>query len=342
MNLFFDYDLPARLIAQEPAEPRDAARLLVGQGDAKDYDHRHVRDLPEILKPGDLLVMNDTKVVPARLIGQREATGGKWEALFLKDAPSGQWEVLAQTRGYALEGEHFVTESGLRLVLTGRTAERHWLMRPDPPGATTVLLANHGQVPLPPYIRKGRATTGDTERYQTVYARWLGSVAAPTAGLHFTRELLERLEARGIGTARVTLHVGLGTFAPVKEADPTKHAIHAEWCEVTAETARAIRATRAAGGRVIAVGTTTARTLETAGRTGLMPHSGETSLFIHPPYDFRVVDGLFTNFHLPRTTLLLLVQALTGSAALQQMYEEAIGCEYRFYSYGDAMLWLPT
>jgi S-adenosylmethionine:tRNA ribosyltransferase-isomerase len=194
-------------------------------------------------------------------------------------------------------------------------------------------------VPLPPYIRKGLDRDEDEERYQTVYAERVGSVAAPTAGLHFTPELLDRLAERGIGSAHVTLHVGLGTFAPVKVEDPTKHSIHAEWCEVTQEVVNVIHATKARGSRVIAVGTTTARTLETAARPeGLRPFCGETKLYIHPPFEFRVIDGLITNFHLPRTTLLLLVAAFAGSELLHRAYTEAIACEYRFYSYGDAML----
>ncbi len=341
MNLFFDYELPTRSIAQYPAEPRDAARLLVARRGSANLAHRTVRDLPELLRAGDLLVVNDTKVLPARLVGKRTDTGGKWEALYLKTADRSDWEVLAQTRGFANLGERFTTDSGLTLILAGRTDERHWLMTPESSGTAVELLAIHGQIPLPPYIRKGRALAADIDRYQTVYATHSGSVAAPTAGLHFTPELFERLKTAGIATARVTLHVGLGTFAPVKADDPTHHAIHAEWCEVTAETVEAIRTTKARGGRVIAVGTTTARTLESAAiANGLKPYRGESGLFIHPPFEFRVVDGLFTNFHLPRTTLLLMVQAMTGADELKAIYIEAIVEQYRFYSYGDAMLYL--
>jgi S-adenosylmethionine:tRNA ribosyltransferase-isomerase len=208
-------------------------------------------------------------------------------------------------------------------------------MRPDPPGPAAELLAAHGHVPLPPYIRKGRAADADRQRYQTVYAAHLGSVAAPTAGLHFTPAVFDRLLARGVEMARVTLHVGLGTFAPVKTDDPAQHAIHAEWCEVGGETVEAIREAKSRGGRVIAVGTTTTRTLETA---GMQPYRGETGLFIRPPFEFRVIDGLITNFHLPRTTLLLLAQAFAGSGLLRRAYTEAIAEGYRFYSYGDAMV----
>jgi S-adenosylmethionine:tRNA ribosyltransferase-isomerase len=270
------------------------------------------------------------------LIGTRESTGGKWEGLFLREPEPGVWELMAKTRGYVRRGEEITVRPGpLKLILLDRTADKHWLVRPDPPGAVEDVLAKHGRVPLPPYIRKGVAKKGDDERYQTVYATEPGSVAAPTAGLHVTPELLAALEAKGIGIARVTLHVGLGTFAPIKTADPTKHAIHAEWCGVSAETAARISETKRRGGRVIAVGTTTTRTLET---TSGQPFRGESRLFIHPPFEFRVIDGLMTNFHLPRTTLLLLVQAFAGSNSLRRAYEEAIRERYRFYSYGDTML----
>ena len=208
-------------------------------------------------------------------------------------------------------------------------------MEPDQPGSPEELLARFGQIPLPPYIRKGRAKDDDAERYQTVFAEKLGSVAAPTAGLHFTPELLDRLKAKGIENARVTLHVGLGTFAPVKVDDPTQHAIHREWCEVTESACEAIRACQARGGKVLAVGTTATRTLETSGSK---PFRGETGLYILPPFEFQVVDAMITNFHLPKTTLLLLVGAFTGTDLLRRAYEEAIRHEYRFYSYGDAMI----
>lgn len=337
--LFFDYDLPDHLIAQEPAAPRDAARLLVVRPNADRIDHHTFRDLPDLLRPNDLLVLNDTRVIPARLVGRRESTGGGWECLFLREYPGGGWEVMAKTRGHPGPGEVFVSESGLRLVLTGRTADRRWLVRPDPPGSAAELLTRFGMTPLPPYIRDGLAGPDDADRYQTVYAEHAGSVAAPTAGLHFTPDLLARVEAAGVRTARVTLHVGLGTFAPVKETDPTRHPIHAEWCEVGPGAAGAAYATKATGGRVVAVGTTTTRTLETAARKGVLrPFRGESRLFIHPPFKFQVVDALITNFHLPRTTLLLLAQALAGSDLLRRAYREAVERGYRFYSYGDAML----
>ena len=334
-----DYELPPHLIAQEPAADRDASRLLVVDRPTGSLQHHHFRDLPELLNPGDLLVLNDTRVLPARLVGRREKTGGRWEGLFLRETADGLWELLAQTRGRPATGETIVIEPGpLKLILRGR-AGGHWLAEPSPAGRPAELLAVSGQVPLPPYIRKGRAGAGDRERYQTVYARADGSVAAPTAGLHFTPAVLDRLQARGVERAHVTLHVGLGTFEPMKTSDPAHHQMHAEWGEVPAATVEAVRACQARGGRVIAVGTTATRALESAARGGeLQPWAGETDIFIHPPYRFRVLDGLVTNFHLPRTTLLLLVAALAGPELVKAAYAEAIRQGYRFYSYGDAML----
>lgn len=337
-TMFFDYHLPNHLIAQHPAGRRDDSRLLIVDCKTETLQHRTFRDLPDLLNRGDLLVLNDTRVLPARVVGQREATGGKWEGLFLCQTSSGLWEMLAQTRGYPEIGTTFVTDTGLMLTLRGRTEDRHWLMQPEQVGTPRELLEKYGHIPLPPYIRKGQAADEDAERYQTVYAERAGSVAAPTAGLHFTPELFERLAAKGIGTTKVTLHVGLGTFAPMKVEDPAKHIIHREWCEVSQSTVDAIQAAKTRGSRVIAIGTTTARTLESAALPEVLkPYTGETGLFIHPPYEFRVLDALITNFHLPRTTLLLLAGAFAGSDLLRKAYAEAIANEYRFYSYGDAM-----
>ena len=336
---FFDYSLPEHLIAQHPAARRDESRLLVVRCESGTLEHHTFRDLPDFLTRGDLLVLNDTRVLPARVIGRREATGGKWEGLFLSQKSDGLWEMLAQTRGYPEVGTTFVTDTGLRLTLQGRTDDRHWLMQPEQAGSPLDLLSHHGHIPLPPYIRKGLTADGDEERYQTVYAERAGSVAAPTAGLHFTPELFDRLAAKGIETARITLHVGLGTFAPVKVDDPAKHIIHREWCEVTQTTVDTILAAKAQGNRVVAIGTTTTRTLESSARPdGLKPFSGECGLYIRPRFEFQVLDALVTNFHLPRTTLLLLVGAFAGSELLRLAYTEAIGKGYRFYSYGDAML----
>lgn len=344
MTEFLDYELPPHLIAQEPCAQRDRSRLLVVDRATSALTHRHFHDLPELLTPGDVLVLNDTRVVPARLLGRRTRTGGRWEGLFLKTGSDGAWEMLSQTRGRLLEGETIDVEPGpLRLRLLRKTPERHWLAIPEvPPGESTdvfALLQQHGQIPLPPYVRKGRAGDADIERYQTVFARTPGAVAAPTAGLHFTPSLLEALDGRGIHRAFVTLHVGLGTFQPIQVADYREHPMHAEWGELPASTADALNACRDRGNRIVAVGTTAVRVLETvAGSRPLRPWSGETSLFIHPPYSFHGVDALITNFHLPRTSLLLLVGAFAGTDLLRRAYTTAVEQQYRFYSYGDAML----
>jgi S-adenosylmethionine:tRNA ribosyltransferase-isomerase len=348
-DAFFDYDLPEQLIAEQPVAERDQARLLVVRRSARSLSHRVVADLSDLLDPGDLLVLNDTRVLPARLLGRRAQTGGKWEGLLLREA-KGVWELLCQTRGRLTEGETIEVEPGpLAIKLIRKTAEGHWLARPSEPAPTAELLARHGQVPLPAYIRQRRAETvvsvDDRARYQTVFARSPGAVAAPTAGLHFTPRLLDRLANCGIEIAFVTLHVGLGTFQPIQVDDFRQHRMHAEWGELPAATAEAMYACRQRGKRVAAVGTTTVRVLETAALASrrcespeLLPWSGETELFIYPPYEFRAVDVLLTNFHLPRSTLLLMVGAFTGVELLREAYRTAIEAKYRFYSYGDAML----
>ena len=337
---FVDYELPPHLIAQEPCAERDQARLLVLNRSGATVAHHFFYELPELLTSGDLLILNDTKVLPARLVGRRARTGGNWEGLFLRELPDGLWELVCRTRGRLSPGETIVLQpGGLQLHLVSRSRLGHWLARPSQAGAALDLLAATGQVPLPRYIRKGRGLPGDRARYQTVFARQPGAVAAPTAGLHFSPRLFERLKQRGIGWAFVTLHVGLGTFQPIRTADFTQHRLHREWGELPSETAEAIARCRAQGRRVVAVGTTSVRVLETVAASGsVRPWSGETELFIYPPYAFRVVDALVTNFHLPRTSLLLLVSAFAGSDQLRQAYETAIEREYRFYSYGDAML----
>jgi S-adenosylmethionine:tRNA ribosyltransferase-isomerase len=336
----FDFDLPPNLIAQHPADKRESSRLLVLRRADAGISHYHFADLPTLLNPGDLLILNDTRVLPARLLGQREATGGKWEGLFLREHADGLWEMLCQTRGRLHEGEHIAVEPGpLRLRLEKKLGRGGWLVRPGEPGPASQILPKHGHIPLPPYIRKGHDDAGDRERYQTVFARQPGAVAAPTAGLHFSDEVFARLRQRGIDWSFVTLHVGWGTFQPLQTENFTQHHMHAEWGELPEATVRAIEACRERGGRVVAVGTTSVRVLETVAATGpLRPWSGETNLFIYPPYTFRVVDALVTNFHLPRTTLLLLVGAFTGMELLRQAYAIAVEEMYRFYSYGDAML----
>jgi S-adenosylmethionine:tRNA ribosyltransferase-isomerase len=339
---FLDYDLPPRLIAQQPPAQRDQSRLLVVNRNDGRLAHHVFAELPDLLDPRDLLVLNDTRVLAARLLGQRQRTGGKWEGLFLRCFADGAWELLCQTRGRLIEGETILVEPGaLRLHLEAKTAPGKWRVRPEASEDFVALLSRHGQVPLPPYIRKGRGGPADRERYQTVYARQAGAVAAPTAGLHFTPAVFERLRQRGIAWAFVTLHVGLGTFQPIQVDDYTRHPMHAEWGHLAEATVAAINACRQRGGRVVAVGTTTVRVLEMAERVHpgtVAAWSGETDLFIYPPYQFRGVDALVTNFHLPRSTLLLLVGAFAGVDLLRQAYWTAIEQEYRFYSYGDAML----
>ncbi len=344
----FDYDLPPGLIAQTPCSQRDGARLMVLRRSGEALEHRHFHELPTLLNPGDLLVLNDTRVLPARVIGRRARTEGKWEGLILGATPDGNWELLCQTRGRLIVGETLLVDPTngdastppLRLCLIGKTPGGHWLAQPSEPGTMTELLGRYGRVPLPPYIRKGRANEGDRERYQTVYAQREGAVAAPTAGLHFTPAVFEALRQRGIETSFVTLHVGPGTFQPVQVEEVAAHRMQSEWCELPAATVEAIEACKKRGGRVVAVGTTTVRVLETVAQKGMPPTawSGNTDLTICPPFEFRVVDALVTNFHLPRSSLLLLVAAFAGLEPMRQAYRVAIEQQYRFYSYGDAML----
>jgi S-adenosylmethionine:tRNA ribosyltransferase-isomerase len=347
----YDYDLPRELIAQEPLADRAAARLLVVRRATGELEHRRIRDLPALLDPGDLLVVNDTRVVPARLVGRRAATGGRWEGLFLRaiaEGPeSGCWVVLAHTRGRPVAGERIVLvdpagHDAAELELVARAEGGGWLARPRGDHASQppeVVLDRVGRVPLPGYIRGGCAAPGDVDRYQTVFAREPGSAAAPTAGLHFTDEIFSALAARGVERAAVTLHVGLGTFRPISADRVAEHEMHAEWCACPPGTVAAVAAAKARGGRVVAVGTTAVRTLETAARAGaLAPWSGPTDLYITPGFPFRAVDVLVTNFHMPRTTLMVLVSSLASRELVMQAYDAAIRERYRFLSYGDAML----
>jgi S-adenosylmethionine:tRNA ribosyltransferase-isomerase len=340
----YDYKLPEELIAQEPLAKRADARLLVVDRAAGAISHSHVRDLPEILRLGDLLVLNDTRVIPARLIGYRTDTGGRWEGLFLGEDLQGSWRLLARSRGKVRRGETITlvdheARDDVRLRVVERMADGIWLVHAETGEPRQALLERIGRVPLPPYIRHGEMLPADRERYQTVYARQPGAVAAPTAGLHFTPELLRRLEEVKIGTCFVTLHVGLDTFRPITAERLADHPMHHEWGQLDAATAAKIAECRNRGGRVVAVGTTAVRVLETAGKGGqVQAWSGSTDLFIVPPYTFRAVDALLTNFHLPRTTLLVLVRAFGGDVLIRRAYEEAIREQYRFYSYGDAML----
>lgn len=340
----YDYELPRHLIAQHPLPQRSDARLLVVERAAGSLAHRYIRDLPDVLRPHDCLVLNDTRVVPARLLGRRTLTGGQWEGLFLSTDPAGHWRLLCKTRGKLTPGETIALTSrrgkdDIELRLIEKQPGGIWLAQPDSDDETYALLDRVGRVPLPPYIRGGEMVDDDRRRYQTVYARQPGSVAAPTAGLHFTDELLVRLVDAGVRPVRVTLHVGLDTFRPITAPTLGEHQMHRERGEITASAVEQIGRARQAGGRVVAVGTTSVRLLESAARSGeLAPWSGETDLFIRPPYQFRAVDALLTNFHLPRTSLLVLVRTFGGDELVMRAYAEAIAEKYRFFSYGDAML----
>jgi S-adenosylmethionine:tRNA ribosyltransferase-isomerase len=328
----FDYELPADRIAQTPVEPRDAARLLVDRGSAAPH-HRHVRDLPEILRPGDLLVVNETKVIPARL-PLRRRTGGTAEVLVLEplDGERTRWEALVRPARKLTPGERLLSPDGVEIVEVGPRRPSGDTFEVTLLGAADSLLSGHGEMPLPPYITERLA---DPDRYQTVYAREPGSAAAPTAGLHLTDELFERLAVRGVDVAKVELVVGLDTFRPVTEDDPTGHRMHTERYRVPADTLARCRATRAEGGRVVAVGTTSVRALESAATSGEL--AGRTDIFIHAGYEWQLVDVLMTNFHLPRTTLLMMIDAFVGDR-WRALYATALAERYRFLSFGDAML----
>jgi len=343
----FDFDLPEELIATRPVRPRPAARLLHAEGGA--IHDRHVRDLPAILRPGDRLVLNNTRVIPARLIGERlrESRDGsgraKVELTLIAPAPEGAWRVLARPLRKLALGDRLVFDAGLTGRVIAREAEAAVVAFDQAGAAFDAALEAAGQMPLPPYIAARRAADDrDRSDYQTVFARHAGAVAAPTASLHFDAGLLDALRARGIGMTEVTLHVGAGTFLPVKVEDVTRHRMHAEWGEVSAAAAAEIEATRAAGGRIIPVGTTALRLIESAAADGTVrPWRGETEIFIYPGYRFRVTDALMTNFHLPRSTLMMLVAALMGLDEIRRIYAHAVERRYRFFSYGDASLLVP-
>lgn len=353
----YDYELPRERIAQEPLANRSDARLMLVDRDNGEIDHYHVRDLPELLRAGDTLVMNNSKVVPARLVGYRTNTGGRWQGLFLRNDPeTGIWEVLTKTRGTLRPGEMLTVQDrdgrdGMQLVVVAGTGDGKLLVKPQLTDDLAVVLGDtlkapadwldrFGRIPLPPYIRDGQMVDADVVNYQTVFAKDPGSVAAPTAGLHFTKSLLEKIRSAGIATAEVTLHVGIGTFRPIQTEQLDQHKMHSEWGSIDEPTAEMIRSRRARG-RCIAVGSTSVRVLESAAAAGggkLAKWKGSTDLFIRPPHKFQVVDGLMTNFHLPRSSLLVLVSAFATRELAMHAYQTAIENEYRFYSYGDAML----
>jgi S-adenosylmethionine:tRNA ribosyltransferase-isomerase len=343
-EFLIDYTLPPELIAQHPLRNRVDARLMIVDRASQTLDHAHIRDLPEFLSSGDRVVVNDTKVLPAQLIGRRVGTGGAWQGLYLGSTPDGHWRIVCKTRGKLKAGDAVMLEDregrpSEKLWLLERSDDGQWLAHPENDEHAEKILLRIGRVPLPHYIRDGRMVDADLTDYQTVFARHAGAVAAPTAGLHLTKELLRRMAEQRIDVSTITLHVGLGTFRPITAPTIAEHQMHAEWCEVCPSAAADINATRTAGGRIVAVGTTSVRTLESAAQGGAMaPFSGETNLYIYPPYEFRAVDGLLTNFHFPRTTLLVLVATLGGVELMQRAYDEALRQKYRFYSYGDAML----
>ncbi len=340
----YDYNLPSELVAQHPLRNRSDARLLVVDRQSQTVEHSHVRDLPEFLRPGDCLALNDTQVIPAQLVGRRTNTGGRWSGLFLKADPQGVWEVLCTTRGKIQPGETVTLEDResrdrVELRMLTRLERGRWAVRPESEGTLLEILERVGRVPLPHYIRGGNMVDSDRENYQTVYAANPGAVASPTAGLHFTRPLLDKLKARGIDVCHITLHVGLGTFRPLTATRLDEHEMHAEWGEVVPGAVDRLESCRRQGGRIVTVGTTCVRLLETAASDGqLKPFAGQTDLFIRPPYQFHAVDVLMTNFHLPRTTLLVLVRTFGGDELIMRAYDEAIEHEYRFFSYGDSML----
>ncbi len=345
----FDFDLPDELIATRPARPRSSARMLVATPDQ--ITDAHARDLPGFLRPGDRLVLNDTRVIPARLSGLRHRggpagpTAARIEVTLLEPAPDGAWEALVKPLKKIRDGETVVFSEALTAQVLSRADGQARLVFNLAGDDFDAALAQAGAMPLPPYIASKRpADARDKDDYQTVFARRPGAVAAPTASLHFDAPLLKALADMGVGFTHVTLHVGAGTFLPVKVEDVTRHRMHAEWGEISQKAADEIAETQRAGGRIIPVGTTALRLIETAAQgTGhIAPWQGETDIFIYPGFEFRVADALMTNFHLPRSTLMMLVSAFMGSDRIRQIYAHAIDRRYRFFSYGDASLLLPA
>ena len=342
----YDFELPRELIAQEPLAQRSDSRMMVIHRDTQSIAHAYVRDLPQILQAGDVVVVNDSKVIPARLIGYRTLTHGRWEGLYLRQDEQSIAEALCKTRGKLEIGETVTLRDRdgrdqAMLVVLGYGEEGRVLLRPDPIEPWSELLIRCGRVPLPPYIRDGHMVDNDQERYQTVFARVDGSVAAPTAGLHFTAGLIQQLRASGVALVSTTLHVGLGTFRPIQSKTLEEHKMHTESGELVEAVVKRLLTTRAEGGRTIAIGTTSVRVLETAAAASgptLLAWRGETDIFIRPGHSFKAIDGLLTNFHLPRSSLLVLVSAFAGIELIHRAYEEAIREQYRFYSYGDCML----
>ncbi len=339
----FDFDLPQDLIALRPARPRDAARMLVARGD-EPFADKGVRDLPDLLKAGDVLVFNDTRVIPAQLEGRRAGGEAKIGATLHKRIDLRRWQAFIRNAKRVKEGDQLIFGGGVTAIAEARHADGSLTLMFEGEEPVEVLLERAGRMPLPPYIAGKRGVDEqDLKDYQTMFAAEDGAVAAPTASLHFTPELVEAIDAAGIGRETLTLHVGAGTFLPVKADDTDDHQMHSEFGRIEADVAERLNAARAAGGRVIAVGTTSLRLLESAARPDgqIEAFAGDTDIFITPGYEFRVVDGLMTNFHLPKSTLMMLVSALMGRDRMMAVYAHAIENKYRFYSYGDSSLLLP-
>lgn len=334
----FYYDLPEELIAQTPVEPRDSSRMMVIGRKSGEISHKHFYDIIDYLEPGDCLIVNDSRVLPARIYGVKEGSGANVEFLLLRQISSNRWEALSKPGKKAKVGTRFVFGDGLMTgEVTEVTEEGNRIVDFECEGSFFETLDKLGQMPLPPYIHEKLT---DKERYQTVYSRELGSAAAPTAGLHFTKELMQKLRDKGVNIGYVTLHVGLGTFRPVKVDDVTKHHMHSEHYELPVETAKLINETKRSGKRVIAVGTTSCRTLESVAKKEgcVCPSEGWTDIFIYPGFEFNVLDGLITNFHLPESTLIMLVSAFAGYDNIMNAYKNAVEEKYRFFSFGDCTL----
>lgn len=331
----FNYDLPTNLIAQEPAEPRDSCRLMLVDKKTGEWEHQSFRDILNEIRAGDVLVFNNTKVIPARLYGQRKGTGGKVEMLLLSPKGNDNWEVLVKPGKKALPGTEIVFNEHMSCQIVDKTDFGGRIAHFKYNGEFDSILDQIGEMPIPPYIHK---KLEDKNKYQTIYAKYKGSAAAPTAGLHFTEELLEEIKNRGAGVYFVTLHVGLGTFRPVAKENIEEHEMHKEWYDVPQITADAVNRAKTEGRRIVAVGTTSVRTLESAGQTGtLVAGGGWTQLYIYPGYEWNIVDAIVTNFHLPESTLIMMMAAFAGTNHILSAYKEAVNQKYRFFSFGDAM-----
>ena len=355
---YYDYDLPKELIAQQPLADRDAAKMMVVNRQTGEIAHRQVGDFIDLLTPADVVVLNNTKVVPARLIGVRVQTGGHWEGLFLENcmlqpeelsrnsqlATHNSWRLIGSTRGKLLPGERvqLLDVNGrpdVVLRFETKAPDASWTVVPESDENYLTILDRVGRVPIPPYIRNGQMDESDRNNYQTVFAQVPGAVAAPTAGLHFSEETLEKIRQKGVDIEYVTLHVGIGTFKPISVTKLSEHEMHCEYAQIDASTAEKLNQRRRAGGRLFAIGTTSVRTLESAGQSGeILPMAKQTNLFIKPPYEFKSVDAILTNFHLPKSTLLVMICAFGGDELIKEAYRQAIENKYRFYSYGDCMV----